>query len=238
MKKILSFLLIIVNLNCFAQDHKWFVSFSVAPSIGGPAASLKSQMKDQGYGDEKVSSFNIFGSGNTQYPRGGAVALLVSGGKKISDRKSLYFVTGLAGTATIEGFNTKGYSEGFFGLFAGSYGDQVYVKYNIYQFTAGCMYSFSHSRTQIGLGPSFYAFNYSISDNYMSGGKHNSIIPGASINTRIPLGKQRKLVGLEFVTNINIAPAVKMKSDHTEGFQPKNASMCSANIGVALSFRN
>jgi hypothetical protein len=238
MKKFFSVILIIVNINCFAQANKWFVSISYAPSIGGPAASLKSQMKEQGYGDEEVNSFDIFGSGNVQYPRGAAVALLATAGKKISDHKSLYFVAGLAGTATIAGFKSKGYSNGFFGLFAGSYGERVSVKYNLYQLTAGCMFSFSSSRTQIGFGPSLYVFNYSVSDDYAHGQTHSSIVPGAAINTRIPMGKQRKLVGLDFVTNVNVAPQVKMQSDNAKGFQPKNANMVSVNIGLALSLRN
>jgi hypothetical protein len=237
MKKFFLLILVVVNINCFAQTNNWFISFSCAPSIGGPAASLKNQMKDQGYGDEEINSFDIFGSGDVQYPKGGAVALLATGGKKISDHKSLYFVAGLAGTATIDGFKSKGYSDGFFGLFAGSYGEHVSMKYNLYQLTAGCMFSFSNSRTQVGFGPSLYVFNYSVSDDYAPGQTHSSIIPGAAINTRIPLGKQRKIVGLEFVTNVNVAPPVKMQSDNPKGFQPKNANMVSVNIGLALSLR-
>jgi len=237
MKKLISAMLLIINMNCFAQANKWFVSFSIAAVIGGPAASLKSQMRSQGYGDNDESSFDILGSGTTKYPRGGAGAFLVSGGKKTSERMTLYFITGLAENGTTEGFDAQGYSNGFFGLFAGTYGNHVSVSHSTYQFTAGCMYSFSNSRTKLGFGPSLYLFKYGISENYASMEMHSSIVPGASFNTRIPLGKERKLVGFEFVLNGNVAPPAKMKSDHKGGFQPNSASMFSANIGFALSFR-
>lgn len=237
MKKFFTVILIIVNISCFAQANNWFVSFSVAPSIGGPAASLKKQMKEQGYGDNEGSSFVIFGSGNTQYPRGGAIALLATAGKRINERKSIYFVAGLAGTATIEGFDAQGYSDGFFGLFAGTYGNYVSVDYNIYQFSAGYMYSFPRSRTQLGFAPTLYLFNYGIWQDYAPKNSHNSIVPGIAVNTRIPMGKQKKMIGTDFVFNMNMAPSVKMKSEETKGFQPKTASMVSANIGFALCLR-
>jgi hypothetical protein len=237
MKKLFSAMLLIVNLNCFAQANKWFISFTAAPSLGGPAASLKQQMKAQGYGDQSESTFVIFGSGTTKYPRGGAVAVLASGGKKITDKRSIYFVAGISEKARIEGFDAQGYSDGIFGLFAGTYGNHVSVSYNIYQLTAGYMYSFSKSRTKLGFGPSIYLLTYGISRNFAPEEKHNSIVPGAAFNTRIPFGKERRLVGIDFVFNGNIAPSVKMKSNYKEGFQPKNANMFSANAGLALSFR-
>jgi hypothetical protein len=237
MKKLLFALLVIINLNCFAQSNKWFVSFTTAASLGGPAASLRHQMKAQGYGDQSESTFVIFGSGTTNYPRGGAVTLLATGGKKITDKKSIYFAVGTSGTGTIEGFDAEGYSNGIFGLFAGTYGNHVSVSYTIYQLTAGYMYALSNSRTKLGFGPSLYLLDYGISENFASKEKHSSIVPGFAFNTRIPLGKERKLIGLEMVFNGNMAPPVKIKSEHKEGFQPDNANMFSFNAGLALCFR-
>jgi hypothetical protein len=237
MKKLFSALLVIINLNCFAQSNKWFVSFTTAASFGGPATSLRHQMKAQGYGDQSESSIVIFGSGTTKYPRGGTGTLLATGGKKITDKKSIYFVAGASGKGTIEGFDAEGYSNGIFGLFAGTYGNHVSVSYTTYQLTAGYMYALSNSRTRLGFGPSLYLFNYGISENFASKEKHSSIVPGIAFNTRIPFGKERKLIGLELVFNGNMAPPVKMKSEHKEGFQPKNANMFSFNAGLALCFR-
>jgi hypothetical protein len=237
MKKLFSALLVVININCFAQANQWFVSFTTAPSLGGPAASIKSQMRNQGYGDKSESNFVIFGSGTTNYPRGGAIAMLATGGKRISDRKSIYFVAGIAEKATVEGFDARGYTNGFFGLFAGTTGDYVALKYTTYQLTAGYMYSSSKSKIKFGFGPSVYLFSYGIASNYDAQENHSAVVPGGAFNLRVPFGKERKLVGVELVFNSNIAPPVKLKSDHSSGFQPKNANMVSANAGVALCFR-
>lgn len=230
-------MLIIINLNCLAQPKNWFVSLSIAPSFGGPTASLKNQMKAQGYGDHAESSFDLFGSGSTSYPRGGSVAFLARGGKKITDHKSIYFVAGISEKATVEGFHAKGWSDGFFGLFAGTYGEHVSISYNTYQLTAGYMYSFSNSRAKVGVGPSVYLLSYCNTSNYIKNQSHASLVPGASFTTRLPLGKEKKLFGVELVFEGNMAPPVKMKSDRTDGFQPKNANMFSANAGFAFTFR-
>jgi hypothetical protein len=237
MKKLFSVMLVVINLNCIAQSKKWFVSFSIAPVFGGPSSSLKSQMKAQGYGDKSESTIDIFGSGNTSYPRGGSVALLARGGKKINNHKSIYFVAGISEKATIEGFHAQGWSDGFFGLFAGTYGEHVSVSYTTYQLTAGYMYSFSNSRAKIGVGPSIYLLSYGNTSNYIKNETHASLVPGASFTTRLPLGKEKKLFGVELVFEGNMAPPVKMKSDHTDGFQPKTANMFSANAGFAFTFR-
>ena len=236
MKKLFFAMLVIINLNCFAQANKWFVSFSVAPAFGGPSASLKTQMKAQGYGDQAESTFNLFGSGNTSYPRGGSVALLMRGGKKITDRKSIYFVAGISEKATIEGFHAQGWSDGFFGLFAGTYGQHISVKYTTYQLTAGYMYSFSNSKAKLGFGPSVYILSYGTSVNYSDKENHTSLVPGASFTARLPFGKEKRLFGVEFVFEGNMAPPVQMKSDRTDGFQPKHANMFSANAGLAFTF--
>jgi len=236
MKKLFSAILVIINLNCFAQPKNWFVSFSIDPAFGGPSASLKSQMKAQGYGDHAESTFNLFGSGSASYPRGGSIALLASGGKKITDRKSIYFVAGISEKATIEGFHAQGWSDGFLGLFAGTYGQHVAISYTTYQLTAGYMYSFSNSRAKLGFGPSVYILSYGTSMDYHEKDNHTSIIPGASFTARLPFGKEKKLFGVELVFEGNMAPPIQMKSDHTDGFQPKKANMFSGNIGLAFSF--
>lgn len=237
MKKLLSALLILINLDCFAQTNNWFISFSVAPVFGGPAASLKSQLKAQGYGDDTESTFNIFGSGHTSYPRGGSTSIMARGGKKITERRSIYFVAGICEKATIEGFDAQGWSDGIFGLFAGTTGVHTSVKYSIYQLTTGYMYSFTGSRTKLGFGPSVYIFNYSKEDNYTNTGSHTAVVPGASFTTRIPLGKEKKVFGLELVFEGNMAPTVQMKSNNSDGFQPKKANMFSCNAGLAFTFR-
>jgi hypothetical protein len=233
MKNLFPAMLIIINLNCFAQTKKWFVSFLPGIAFYGPSASLKNQMKAQGYGDD-FEGFAIFGDGITHYPRGGAVALMATAGKRITDHKSIYFVAGVCEKATVEGFQAEGWSGWLFSYTTGNY---ISVSYNIYQLGAGYMFSFFKSRTWVGFAPSIYLFNYGISENNSLKEKHGSIVPGVSLNARIPLGKEKKLFGLELVINGNMAPPVRMKSDNLQGFQPKNANMFFASAGLALSFR-
>jgi hypothetical protein len=234
MKKFFSVLLVLINISCFGQTSKWFVSFSINPAIGGPSASLKSQMRAQQFDDDAISTFVIFGSGTTHYPRGGATAFLMRGGKKLSDYKSLYFVAGISESATVEGFRAQGWSDGIFGLFAGTYGEKISISYSIYELTAGYQYSFSNTRSKIGFGPSLFLFHYS-NNGYNE--QHSSVVPGASFTARVPLGREKKLVGFELVLEGNLAPPVKMKYDHTDGFRPGSINMIHANAGLALSFR-
>lgn len=237
MKKLSAMLLVIINLNCFGQASKWFVSFSIAPVFGGPTASLKSQMRAQGYGDHDISTITILGSGDVSYPKGRSVSFLARGGKKIADRKSIYFVAGISEQATVEGFHSEGWTDGFWGLFGGTYGKHVSVAYTTYQVTTGYMYSFPNSRAKLGFGPSIYILNYGTSVNYAKKDNHSSLVPGASFTARIPFGKEKNLFGIELVFEGNMAPPVKMKCDQADGFQPGNANMFSCNAGLAFSFR-
>jgi hypothetical protein len=236
MKKFFSALLILINLNCFAQASNWFLSFSAGPVIGGPSASLKNQMKTQGYGDDAESSFVIFGSGTTHYPRGGAMAILMRAGKKISNYKSLYAIAGVSGTATIEGFREKGYSNGFYGLFAGTYGDNISISYTTYQLAMGYLYSFPNTKIKLGVGPSLYLFHYTTAEEFSNKATYSSVVPGASLTGRFPFGKEKKLFRIEFVLEGNVAPPVKMNSDKVSEFQPEKVNMISLNAGLAFTF--
>lgn len=237
MKKLLAVMLVVINISCFAQANKWFVSFSSTPTIGGPSASMKNQMTKQGFNE--TSSFSFLGwSANTEYPVAVKdVSLLIRAGKKISDRRSIYFVAGQTTGGSVSGFKNEGYSD-FLGIFSGSYGQHVEIDYNIYQLTAGYLYSFPNTRTKIGIGPSVFVYNYDIIENYSNRKKHISVMPGATFTARIPLGREKKLFGVELVFEGNAAPPVKMKGNTGEtDFQPGNANLLSANVGLALSFR-
>lgn len=227
-------MLLIINISCFAQASPWFLSFSAGPVIGGPSASLKSQMRAQGFDDDAVSTFVIFGSGTTHYPHGGAGAFLMRAGKRISDYRSLYLVTGISQKATVEGFRAQGWSDGIFGLFAGTYGQKVSVSYSVYELTAGYQYSFSNTRSKIGFGPSAFLLRYS---NDHHAGHRSSLVPGVSFTARVPFGRERRSLGFELVFETRLAPPVKMKFDHTEGFEPGSVNMIHGSAGLAFAFR-
>jgi len=236
MKKLLSAILVIINLNCYAQANKWFVSFSVTPTIGGPSASLKKQMIEQGL--DHTSSFNFFGlGGTTKYPVAiKDAAVLLRGGARLNERRSIYFIVGQAAAGSVEGFKNEGYSDWI--LIGGSYGQSLVVDYNTYQFTAGYMYSLSNTRSKIGFGPSFFLFDYSITENNGSSESHSALSPGATFTARVPLGREKKLFGVELVFEGNAAMPVKMKGEMEEiNFQTGTVNMFSANIGIAFSFR-
>lgn len=229
-------MLLIINLNCFAQANKWFVSISATPTIGGPSTSIKNQMVQQGFNE--TSSFDFLGwSGNTQYPIViKDISLLIRVGKKISDRRSIYFVAGQTAAGKVEGFKNEGYS--YLYIFGSSYGQRIDIDYRVYQLTAGYLYSFPNTTAKIGIGPSVFVCNYAITKNYTNKEEHTSLMPGATFTTRIPLGKEKKLFGVELVVEGNVAPPIKMKNDTREtSFQGGNANLFSANVGFAFSFK-
>jgi len=230
-------MLVIININCFAQPNKWFVSFSAAPTIGGPSASLKKQIIEQGF--NQTSTFNFLGlSGDTKYPLAKKDAsILMRGGKKLNDRRSIYFVVGQVAAGSVEGFKNEGYSD-FFGIFGGSYGQSIVINYNAYQLTAGYLYSFPNTRAKVGFGPSIFLFDYSITENYENRQSHTSVVPGATFTARLPLGKEKKVFGIELVFEGNAAVPAKMKNEMSQtGFHPGKANMFSANAGIAFRFQ-
>jgi hypothetical protein len=237
MKKLFSAMLLIVNLSCFAQANKWFVSLCATPTIGGPSASIKKQMVDQHFDQTSSFSFFFIFSGETKYPvvaKDGS--LLIRAGKKISDRRSIYLVAGQTAAGKVEGFQNQGYSDLL--IIASSVGQHIEVNYHAYQITGGYLYSFPDTRAKLGFGPSIFMLNYSLSENYNGKETHTGIVPGATCTVRMPLGKEKKLIGLELIFEGNVAPSIKMKGNMKEtGFKPGTANMLSANAGLALTFR-
>lgn len=236
MKKFFSAMLFICSLNCFGQPSKWFVSFSLTPTFGGPSASFKHQMVKQGFNQTGTGEL-IFFRWSTDYPDvSKQPAILIRGGKKINDRRSFYFVAGQSAAGTVDGFKNEGYTS-FIGIIGGSYGQLVSINYKLYQLTGGYLYSFPNTRAKLGFGPTVFLLNYKTSENYSTDESHAGLTAGASFVARLPFGKEKKLVGFEFVLEGNMAPSIKVKSsmDNT-GFDPKSAGLFFLNAGIALTF--
>lgn len=237
MKKFFSAVLLIINLNCFAQASKWFVSFSAGATLGGPSASLKHQLTRQGF--DETSTGNFLGlSWTNDYPHVTRdAAVLVRGGKKINDRRSIYFVAGRSSKACVEGFKNQGYSD-LFGIIGSSYGDRISISYRVYQLTSGYLYSFPATKIKLGLGPSLYLVDHKVEHNSVLTGKDAPLVPGVSFLARFPFGKERKLFGTELFIEGNMAPSVNINASTSEaGFRPGRASMVYFNAGLALTFR-
>ena len=110
MKKFYTAALCIISLQSFSQASKWFVSLYAGLPVGGPAASIKHQMTVQGF--NQTGSSNFFGfESTTDYPhKTWDAALLVRFGKKITERRSIYFVAA-AGKSGSQRFQEPGLFE-------------------------------------------------------------------------------------------------------------------------------
>lgn len=231
MKKLFTALFCIISLNGLTQTPKWFVSVATGLNIGGPSISIQSQMKQQGYNDEVT--YIWFGGGTTKYPIKNPIpSLLLTGGKQISEKKSLFFVVGLLDKATVIGR----YANDINGYVNNSPDFELNpeIRYSIYQVAGGFMYTNPKSRTKIGIGPSFYLINFT-----HGAEKGTGFTAGITATSRTPFKKKIKPVRLEFITAINLAPPVKMEINQGKNanhFKMKSANMISINLGVGISF--
>jgi hypothetical protein len=236
MKKLFSAILCVVSLNAFSQASKWFVTFAAGGTVGGPSASIKNQMKKQGFDDTGTSNF-LGWTNTTHYPdKAQEPSLLVTFGIKQNEHRSLYFTIGRLEKSEVRGLRNTGYSD-FLGIFGGSDGPMPIVKYTTYQLTAGYMYSFTKSSAKLGVGPSLFFLNYASGMGYTFGETKTTIVPGVTGSARLPFGKEKKMFGMELFAEINLAPPVKLSTNEgpaKDQFHMKSANMVSANLGIAL----
>jgi hypothetical protein len=234
MKKLLTAMFILVNLSSFGQTADWNISITSGLNIGGPAGSLKKQMIDQGF--DETSDYNFFGwTGTTDYPtKGKTPSLMFRVTKKVNPNRSLYFMAGLADQGNVTGFKNNGYTD-LWGILGSSDGPMPRVKYSIYQFMGGFMYASSKGGRKLGFGPSLNLFNYKVGE----GEKQTAFVPGATVTGRLPLGRERRAVGVELIADLNMAPPVTIKDNNTAegGFHPGKVSMFSLGFGLALTVR-
>jgi len=221
-----------VSLAGLAQNNKWFVSVSSGVYVGGPVTSIKKQMRDQGFDD--VYEYNFFGfAGTDEYPsRTQTGGCLLRAGKKLDEKKAVYVVAGLVDQSTVSGFKSDGTDYSFF-LIGGSYGDEPEIKYSLWQLSAGYMYS-SNKRAKLGIAPSLFFLNYTLPDS----SKHTGLMPGATFTGRFPLGKEKRLFGVDLILEVNLVPPVKMKE--TKGstrFNTGSVNMVGGFVGLGYTFR-
>jgi len=232
MKKLICFIACFSTVSAVAQEEKWFFSFSVGAGLGGPSASIKNKMRDQGFNE--TSSFDFLGfSSTTDYPiKHSDLSFHLRFGIRLNKLRSLYFILGQTDKGEVTGFKNQGYSS-FLGIFGGSDGPRPTVTYTVYQVTGGYMYHTS-SQIKLGLGPSLFIVPYS--DNTES---KTSVMPGVSLTARLPLGKGKKLFGLEVFCDANLAPPVTMNvtGKTAEGFEMKKANLIQLNAGLAFTVR-
>ena len=84
-------------------------------------------------------------------------------------------------------------------------------------------------------GPSLFLFNYKPNNNE----RQTAFVPGASFTSRLPLGKEKRLFGIDLLLDASLAPPVKvdMKDTSPGAFKATKANMIHGSIGFACSFR-
>jgi hypothetical protein len=239
MKKLILSIFVLAGMNAFGQASKWFVSLTPSSAFGGPFASINNQMKKQGWGE--ASSFNFLGlTGTINYPVGEKnPGVLLRIGKRISDFKTVYMVAGISNSGYVGGFKNEGYTD-LLGIFGGSIGDWATIHYKVLQFTGGYLYSFPKTRAQLGFGPSVFILNYNVTQTGRSGGEtHASFVPGATFTARLPLGKEKRLFGIDLIVEGSLAPPAKMKVDDKSitAFDPGKVNMIHGTAGLAFCLR-
>ena len=243
MKKIYSVLLLVSLSPLFslAQTTKWFVTLTAAPGFGGPAGSIKSKMEGQGYADQEDNAIIGF-TWSRDYPiKSVAPALLLKGGFKQKESRSIYFIAGVS-SGTVEGFKKEGADYSWYPLIGGTTGSYVDYEYNLYQLGAGYEYAFKNTRTRLSVGPSVFIYNYKLSG-FGPIQEKTSFIPGLNLNMRFPLGKEKRLFGVELFTDLNLAPPAQTKGLYSnEGgkinkFSPGSVNMVHGSAGLAFAFR-
>ncbi len=232
MKHILTACILLLNHGGIAQNNKWFVSLSSDFVIAGPGAALKQKMLRQGFDDDNSFYFLFIGWTEVNPKKLSYGGLKIRGGKKISGHRSLYFVAGLAEDAEVRGFRSSGYSNTIIG--GGSYGSAVSIRYSLWQLSAGYMYS-SKNKLKLGFGPSVFLLSYKPNEEK----RQASLVPGANFIARVPLGKEKKLLGMEIVAEANLAPPanINMVKQDVQGFKPGSVNMVYGSLGFAFCFR-
>ncbi|MCU7550060.1 hypothetical protein OCK74_13130 [Chitinophagaceae bacterium LB-8] len=232
----LSCLFLLLSFISFSQTSKWFVTVGSGYSFGGPANGIKNQMRKSGWNDmdeDMVLGFNW----STNYPRKNpGLPLMLTAGKKLKEYKSIYFTAGLADNATVKGFKKEG--EAYLLILGGSYGRYISVDYKIWQIAGGYQYAFPNARIKLGFGPSLLLLNSKATNADSSINKQNSLVPALVGNARLPLGREKRLFGVEFFIQTTLAPPAKVEDFTKVGSSDKvSLGMSNLTLGLALALR-
>ena len=239
MKKLFIFLLIINVPNyLFSQAKKFSISFPLFSfALGGPGASLHSEMEEQGFND-----FYRYGIFYTQYPiKDRSPRILVRASFRHKNQGSIYLVGGIAQKGSVEGFKSTGTAEDpSFVFWTTTYTTGIHKKidYSLYQAGAGYEYTAPRSSIKLAAAASAFFYNYSLAG--AGSTTESTVIPGLNLNIRIPLGKPVSVAGLEIIADFNLSPAVQMKeiSNNHGSFQTRTkTALTHGSIGLAISFR-
>ncbi len=207
-----------------AQDstgrNNWFVSLSTGFCLGGPGSGIVGAFNDQGFDQSSNDWF-----GTASYPINTPKArLLFMAGKRITKSGSLYLVLGQPVGGVVQGYNGS---------------SVVSYDYSVFQYTLGYQFSFPNTTFRLGVGPSLFTFKNTPQNEYKDASTESSTVAGGTITFRAPFGKEKKIFGVEFFGQINLAPSVPLAKMPGTGwtFQAGKVSMTYAVIGITFAFR-
>lgn len=230
MKKLTLLSALLLTVFCAIAQKAWFVSVVPGMGIGGPMGSIKKNMEKNNF-NQRSSDVDFFGIQfeGSDYPQiSHGIAILVKAGKKITDNRTVYVEAGIANRGEITGNRNTGYSE-----------TRLPITYKVLQFTAACQFSHPGHGAKLGIGPSLYLFQYKAGYEGVNQKTYSSAVPGVASMVRLPLGREKKLIGIEFVLEANLAPPAHMEKIVVETpnyftLPKSNVNMISGVIGFAL----
>jgi hypothetical protein len=243
MKKLFTLIGLLSSAVLFGQTSKWFITVAAAPTMGGPSAGIKKNMQRSGF--DHLTSYSFFGwTGSTQYP---VVeknpAVLVTVGKKVNEFKSLYITGGVAASGTVSGFRSYGSYD--YLLWSGEMGNSVKIAYSLWQLSAGYQYRLPGTRAKLGFGPDLFVFRYCEQEEEQN---HAAILPGVSGQLRLPLGRERRRLGLELFLEAQVGPPARTRAysktyeadgrTYTTVLEKGNASVTQLLAGLSFAFRD
>ena len=135
-------------------------------------------------------------------------------------------VGGIAQKGRIEGYDKNGLFPGF-----------KEVSYSLYQAGAGYEYTTPQSAIKLAVAGSALFYNYTLKDQKSTSA--STILPGLNMNVRIPFVKFSSFIGLEFIADFTLAPAVNATdlTEYFKSYKPLKTSMTFGSLGLALSLR-
>jgi hypothetical protein len=221
MKKMAALLLVITFIRpAGLAQPKWFFMLSGGVTVSGPGGTLEQKLKEDGF-NTTSNSWSIFPASPVTYPHVfHKVPFFFTIGRRVTSKGSVLVMAGRSDAAEARGFT-------------GNAG--ISIPYKIYQLTAAYQFNFSGSRLKLAAGPSAFHFTYGPSSPSATEG--GTWKPGLSFTGRVPMGKEKKTVGLELFLLLNLASRVNTEEMSTIGnkLTPGSLNMIHGVIGLSFA---
>ena len=230
----------------FAQNTKWYIAVSPGAGWGGPNGSLKKEFEQRGY-NQTSTTVILFVSFGTKYPQASSgVPLTVRGGLQLKPNLNLFAIAGTSSSGEVTGYkNTSNEIATFLGIFGGSIGTFVSIDYKVTQVAVGLEHQMKGSRIKLGYAPAAFLLRYH--NIYSSNtGKKTAFVPGVALTGRMPLGKDKRTIGVELIADLNLAPPATIKEqiytadngiDTKRVLPATKVNMVHGMVGLALTLR-